>query len=63
MTQDEVRAAVAAISIYAEGEAHRAEDALHQDVIRAIADGAEDAAALARLALTTLDLDFARWYE
>ena len=41
--------------------AHIKEDDLHQDVLQAIADGAADPAALAREALKTKDLDFARW--
>ena len=44
--------------------AHEAEDALHEGVLRAIADGtAEDPAAMAALALQTTELDFSRWYE
>jgi hypothetical protein len=45
--------------------AHSLEDELHVAVLRAVAEGmaAEDAAELAREALTTCDLDFCRWYE
>ena len=43
--------------------AHSAEDRLHQDVLKAIADGsAESPENLARLALETRKIDFARWY-
>lgn len=41
--------------------AHSAEDDLRADVLRAIADGAADAAAMAKLALTTDRIEFARW--
>lgn len=43
--------------------AHMEEDALHDDVLAYIRDHApEPWAGLARAALTSLDLDFARWY-
>ena len=43
--------------------AHRREDWLHQEVLKAIADGkCADPAACAAAALTTLDIDFERWY-
>lgn len=41
--------------------AHSDEDDLHQDVLRAISDGAEDAAGLAKAALKTKQISFARW--
>ena len=41
--------------------AHGSEDSLHRDVLQAIADGADNAATLARLALTTSDIEFCRW--
>lgn len=41
--------------------AHSAEDDLRADVLRAIANGAADAAAMAKLALTTERIEFARW--
>jgi hypothetical protein len=42
--------------------AHGMEDALWADVLEAIASGAaEEPAALARAALATLDIEFARW--
>lgn len=41
--------------------AHHQEDRLHQDVLRAIADGADNAQELAAAALLTLDLTHARW--
>lgn len=43
-------------------QAHSEEDALHQDVLRAIADGrCDDPAACAREALKTTEIDFSRW--
>ena len=43
-------------------EAHAMEDALHREVLRAIADGAvADPRHAARLALLSGDIDFARW--
>ena len=44
-----------------EEAAHSAEDNLHADVLRAIADGARNGRALAREVLKTEDLDFRRW--
>lgn len=42
--------------------AHAAEDALHESVLDAIANGmAEDPKAMAAAALTTRDIEFARW--
>lgn len=41
--------------------AHSSEDALHEEVLRAIAAGATNAQDLAAMALTTLQLDFCRW--
>ncbi len=42
--------------------AHGAEDDLHQEVLRAIADGiCDDPAACARGALATLEIKFSRW--
>ncbi len=65
LTPDAVRSQVDAISGIAGDEetAHVREDELHVDVLSAIADGrCTDVAACARLALTTLDIDFDRWY-
>jgi hypothetical protein len=43
--------------------AHSMEDDLHRDVLSAIARGeCADPAECARLALTTFEIDFARWY-
>lgn len=43
-------------------DAHGLEDVLHQDVLKAIATGeCEDPVECAKLALTTLDIKFARW--
>lgn len=71
MTVDEVLQRVEDIRAVAhDGEAaHSKEDALHVDVLRVIAEMGErsDAhpdlamAELARAALTTLDIEFARW--
>lgn len=42
---------------------HIDEDELHQDVLKAIASGnCDDPTELAREALKTLDLNYARWY-
>jgi hypothetical protein len=41
--------------------AHSMEDALRRDVLQAIADGSPDAVELARIALESESLDFARW--
>lgn len=41
--------------------AHIREDALRRDVLSAIADGAPNAAELAREALATSKIKFARW--
>lgn len=41
--------------------AHGEEDTLHEDVLQAIADGADNPAELAQEALKTQDIDFARW--
>ena len=42
--------------------AHSREDDLHQDVLRAIAEGrCDDQSACAEAALKTLDIDFSRW--
>jgi hypothetical protein len=54
-------AAVAARMDDAEG-AHLAEDAIYTDVLRAIADGHADPAALAVEALKAEELDYGRWY-
>lgn len=65
MTVDDVRARVAEIErIGSERDyemAHGKEDDLREDVLRAIADGSPIAADLAREALATSQLDFARW--
>ena len=43
--------------------AHGMEDALHQSVLAAIADGTCDQPQeCARIAMTTRDIDFSRWY-
>lgn len=43
--------------------AHALEDSLRADVLRAIADGScFDASECARLAVSTAELDFPRWY-
>lgn len=52
---------VAAVSHDSE-RAHNREDHMRRDVLRAIADGAPDPAALARAALATESIDFERWY-
>lgn len=63
MTVDEVRDEVASIRRIARDDeaAHASEDALHQNVLDAIANGADNPAELAREALATQDIKFARW--
>lgn len=64
MTVDEVRERVAKIAAIGGDDelAHGEEDLLHEEVLRAIADGrCPDPAGAAREALKTLDLDFERW--
>lgn len=63
MSPEDVRTRVAQIERMAMDDeaAHSAEDALHRDVLDAIANGAPDAEALAREALDTLSMSFARW--
>ena len=66
MNADDVRASVEAIKAVARDDeiAHSNEDSLWADVLEAIADGtAEDPREMARIALTTVDIDFARWYS
>lgn len=63
MTVEDVRAEVAAIRRMA-GDAemaHGAEDELHQNVLRAIAAGADNAAEIAGEALMTMEIEFERW--
>lgn len=65
MTVDEVIGRVEKIKA-ARGDdelAHSMEDLLHQDVLRAVADGScEDQVGCAKASLETLKIDFARWY-
>lgn len=68
MTIDDVKRRIEALVILDRkefgGKPHEAEDLIHQDVLRAIADGtAEDPRAMAAEALKTLELDLTRWYE
>lgn len=63
MTVDEIRERIADI-IRQDGDdevQHSMEDGLHYAVLEAIAAGSPDAAALAREALLTAEIDFARW--
>lgn len=63
-TVEEVRAAVEEIRRLADDDeaAHSAEDALHQNVLASIAQhDPANAASLAREALKTQDIEFARW--
>lgn len=65
MTLDEIAKQIDAIARMAGDpeNAHWAEDNLHQAVLAAIADGsAEKPAECAKLALTTLSIEFSRWY-
>lgn len=63
MNPQQIRARVAGIrdNTHDDESAHASEDELHQDVLAAIADGADNPAALAREALATRGIDFARW--
>ena len=64
MSLEDVKKAIEKIeAVSADDEAaHSYEDDLHKDVLHAIADGtAEDPKAMAELALTTVDIEFARW--
>lgn len=60
---EEIRTRVARIEANRDDDetAHSQEDDLYTDVLRAIADGAPNASELAREALRTVDIDFARW--
>lgn len=64
ITVNDVKARVAEIAAidHDDEEMHGKEDALHVDVLRAIADGAPNASDLAREALKTCDIRFNRWY-
>ncbi|WP_223863693.1 hypothetical protein [Streptomyces sp. 5-10] len=42
---------------------HEMEDDLYEDVLKAIAEGASNAAELATASLKTKDMDFKRWYD
>lgn len=63
MTYDEVTTEVIRIRQMAGDPetAHSAEDDLHQGVLAAIANGAENPATLAKAALATKDIEFPRW--
>ena len=65
MTEDEVRRRVAEIDAIADltERAHIAEDQLYYDVLKAIAAGADNAAALARAALAAKHLGLDRHYS
>ena len=64
MTPEEARARVEAIREMADDDedAHRMEDALRSDVLRAIANGSRYGRALSEIALTTSEIEFCRWY-
>jgi len=63
MDVQQVNERVASIAAQDDDEQqHAQEDRLHRDVLKAIADGAPNAAELASAALKTIDLDFDRWY-
>jgi hypothetical protein len=63
ITVAEVKARVAEIRALAgdDESAHSSEDALWAEVLQAIADGAPNAKELAKAALKTSEIDFARW--
>jgi hypothetical protein len=65
ITVEEVRLRIA--EIFQDGHcdpesAHGYEDDLYKQVLRAIADGHPNAAAIAAEVLALADLDFQRWY-
>lgn len=64
MTIEEVEAKVKEIAAMRgfDETAHEMEDDLREDVLRAIANGAENPSGLAAAALKTSELPFARWY-
>jgi hypothetical protein len=64
ITVDEIRDRIARIDDASDDSehAHREEDRLYCDVLKAIADGAPDPAGLARAALEARDLLFDRCY-
>ncbi len=67
MTTEDVLTRVEAIRASTTGygdpeAAHIEEDDLYKDVLRAIANGAENADGLAAQALAVADMDFPRWY-
>jgi hypothetical protein len=63
MTRDEIGRRVDSIAAQTDDDeaAHVAEDNLFEDVLRAIAGGADDAPGLAAEALKSCDLEFSRW--
>lgn len=63
MTVAEARAAVEKIRAAAGDDeiAHSYEDDFRASVLKAIAEGSEDAVELAEIALTTGEIQFARW--
>jgi hypothetical protein len=63
MTIDEVIQRIQAIKDNEDNYevAHSLEDRLREDILKAIANGVDNAQELAQLALTTSDLDFSRW--
>lgn len=62
MTIKEIRERIEAMKDMDNELAHGEEDALREDVLKAIAAGATNAAELAEEALKSSDLDFTRWY-
>lgn len=62
VAQIEARIAKIAAGLWDNESAHSDEDELRDDVLRAIAEGAPDPAALAAAVRKTNDLDYARWY-
>ena len=65
MTVDEIRARVAQIDATADlvEKAHREEDRLYREVMRAIAGGASNPVELAQAVLATEDLGLDRYYS
>ena len=63
ITIEQVKQAIESIKdiTWDDEAAHGKEDSLRDQVLQAIANGSPDSQELARLALTTNDIDFCRW--
>lgn len=61
MTVQDIEQRIEEMKTYDDEVAHRSEDAMREEVLEAIANGAPNAAELARAALKSSELDFSRW--